>query len=207
MEKPIQDSQAFLNALYRRYDYLQDFPCEFQGMMLDKATSLGMLQTDSFLGALLGYPVENETLTRNHFPYLPEEVNLSIAHYRQLTPVQPWPQPIIGVAMTGTQGTVTGVHSVPVVLQRVGNVQVWYGQDVGLIFEAFLEGQVQNDPSFEVLMNQLWSKIEQYLTDQGVSKVYTLARDPALDERWLRSHLERRGYQPEEEGVVTWVKQ
>lgn len=56
MEIPIQQDEAFLSALYRRYNYLQDFPCEFRGMFLEEASSLGMLQTDGFLGALLGYP-------------------------------------------------------------------------------------------------------------------------------------------------------
>jgi hypothetical protein len=210
MEIPIHENQAFLNLLYRRYDYLQDFPCEFRGTFIEDARSLGVLYSDDFPGAVLGYPVEfteGKSLSRDHFPFLPVEINLKLSKYRLLTPVQPWPQPIIGVAMAGNRGEVTGIHSTPVMLNKVGNCQVWYGQDVGLIFEAFLEGQVQQDSGFEALMNQLWSICEDFLAAQGVSQIYALARDPALDENWFRDHLQRRGYRPVNEGSVTWFKQ
>lgn len=207
METPIQENQAFLSLLYKRYDYLQDFPCEFKGMFIEDAMSLGTLHSDEFLGAVLGYPVEEfKTRDRNYFPFLPVEANLKLSSHRHLTPVIPWPQPILGVAMAGDRGEVTGVHSIPVMLNKVGNAQVWYGKDVGLIFECFLEGQVQQEPSFEILMNQLWSICEEFLMSQGVSQIYALARDPALDDTWFRGHLQRRGYQPIAEGAIAWVK-
>lgn len=207
MEKPIQDDQAFLDQLYKRYDYLQDYPCEFNGMFIKRALSLGMLHSDGFLGAVLGYPVEEfKTRDRNYFPFLPTEVNLKLSSYRLLTPVIPWPQPIIGVAMAGNEGRVTGIHSVPVLMQKIGKVQVWYGQDVALIYECFLEGQVQQDSGFGALMNQLWSICEDFLTAQGISQIYALGQDPALDDTWFQGHLQRRGYQPLTEGSVTWVK-
>jgi hypothetical protein len=209
METLIQDDQSFLRALYQRYDYLQDFPCDFKGMFIEDALSLGMLHSDDFLGAVLGYPVEDfKTRDHNYFPFLPAEGNLRLSSYRHLTPVIPWPQLIIGVAMGGgDQGKVTGIHRVPVILHKIGNCQVWYGQNVGLIFEAFLEGSVQQDPSFEILMNQFWSICEGFLLGQGVTQVYTVGRDPALDDAWFRGHLERRGYQPLSAESVTWLKQ
>jgi hypothetical protein len=133
METPIQQDKDFLNALYKRFDYLQDFPCEFKGAFIDDTVSLGTIYSDEFLGAVLAYPIEEETLTRDHFPYLPPEVNLKLSHYRQPTPVQPRPQPIIGVAMAGDRGAVTGTHSISVVLDRIGNCQIWFGDDVGFI--------------------------------------------------------------------------
>jgi hypothetical protein len=208
METKIQDDQAFLDLLYKRYDYLQDFPCEFKGMFIEDALSLGMLHSDDFLGAVLGYPEEEFKMRdRNYFPFLPTKVNLKLCKYRHLTPVVPWPQPIIGVAMAGNRGEVTGIHSTPVMLNKVGNCQFWYGQDEGLIFEAFLEGKVQQDSGFEALMNQLWSICEDFLAAQGVSQIYALGRDPALDDAWFRGHLERRGYQPLSAESVTWLKQ
>lgn len=108
--------------------------------------------------------------------------------------------------MAGDHGEVTGIHSVPVILHKIGNAQVWFGENVGLIFEAFLEDKVQKDPSFEALMNQLWSIIEEFLMSQGISQIYTLGRDPALEDAWLRGHLERRGYKPLSAGSVTWAK-
>jgi hypothetical protein len=207
METPIHEDQAFLDQLYKRYDYLKDYPCEFNGMFIDEALSLGILHSDGFLAAVLGYPVEEfKTRDRNYFSFIPAEVNLNLSGYRHLTPVIAWPQPIIGVAMAGDQGTVTGIHSVPVILHKIGNCQVWYGQNAGLIFEAFLEGQVQKDSGFEVLMNQLWSICEAFLTSQGISQIYTVARDPALDDTWFQGHLERRCYQPLSAGSVSWVK-
>jgi hypothetical protein len=208
METPIHEDQAFLDQLYKRFDYLKDYPCEFNGMFINEALSLGILHSDGFLGAVLGYPVDEfKTRDRNYFPFLPAEVNLNLSSYRLLTPVIPWPQPIIGIAMAGDHGEVTGIHAVPVLMQKIGKVQVWYGQEVALIFECFLEGQVQQDPGFEVLMNQLWSICEEFLMGQGVSQIYALGRDPALDDAWFRGHLERRGYQPLSAESVTWLKQ
>jgi hypothetical protein len=206
MEKPIQQDKAFLKAMYDRYSYLQDFPCEFKGI-IEEALSLGTLHSDEFLGLLIAYPTEEEILTHDHFPYLPPEVNLKISHYRQLTPVQPRPQPIIGVAMAGDRGQVTGTHRIPVVLDRIGNCQVRYGSDVGFIFEAFLERSIQGHDDFELLMNQVWLLCEEYLKRQGVKTIYTLARDPILNESWFRGHLGRRRYSPIEEDSVVWVKQ
>jgi hypothetical protein len=207
MEIPIQENQEFLKQLYKRYDYLQDFSCEFKGMFIEDAMSLGTLHSDEFLGAVLGYPEQEfKTRDRNYFPFLPAEVNLKLSSYRHLTPVIPWPQPILGVAMAGDRGEVTGIHSVPVMLNKVGNGQVWYGQDVGLIFECFLEGKAQQEPSFEVLMNQLWSICEEFLMSQGISQIYTVGRDPALDTAWFEGHLQCRGYQPTTEGAIAWVK-
>jgi hypothetical protein len=207
METPIHEDQAFLDQLYKHYDYLQDYPCEFRAMFIEDALSLGIIHSDDFLGAVLGYPVEEfKTRDHNYFPYLPPEANLKLSSYRHLTPVIPSPQPIIGVAMAGDRGTVTGIHGVPVILHQIGNCQVWYGHDVALIFECFLEGRVQQDPGFEVLMNQLWSICEEFLMGQGVSQIYALGRDPALDDTWFQGHLERRGYQPLTEKSVTWVK-
>jgi hypothetical protein len=208
MEISLDRDQSFLKQLYKRYNYLQDFPCEFRGMCVEDAASLGLLQSDEFLGAVLGYAVEqtNKPLSRDRFPFLPAEVNLKLCSYRLLTPVIPWPQPILGVAMLGDRGEVTGVHSVPVALHKVGSCQLWYGQDVGFIFEAFLEGRVQTDMGFDSLMNQLWKICEDYLIDQGVTQIFTVARDPIFDTAWFEGHLQRRGYQPISEGAIAWVK-
>ncbi len=214
VENSIQHDQAFLKALYQRYKYLQDYPCDFRGTLIDEAMSLGIIQSDEFLGALLGYPVEAEPLSRDHFSYLPAAVNLKLNRYRHLSPVQPWPQPIIGVAMAGDslrdgraeRGEVTGIHSVPVVMRKVGNVQLWFGADCGFIFEAFLEHSMQEHKAFESLINQLWSLCEGSLKRQGITTLYTLARDPAFDETWFRGHLERRGYIPLSQESVVWCK-
>jgi hypothetical protein len=209
MEQPLHEDQAFLDRLYERYDFLQDFPCEFRGMCVEDAASLGLLHSDEFLGAVLGYSVEHtkrQSLSRDHFPFLPEAINLKLCSYRQLIIVMPWPQPVLGVEMSGDRGEITGVHSVPVALHKVGSAQLWYGQDVGFIFEAFLEGRVQSDKDFDGLMAQLWSVCEKYLIEQGISEIYTVARDPLFENDWYEGHLSHRGYRPISEGAITWLR-
>lgn len=199
----IQDDLHFLERLYERYDYLQDFPCEFRGMCLDEAVSLGVIESDEFLGAVLGYLVEHEPLSRDHFPYLPPEANLKLCDYRHLTLVQPFPQPVFGVVMAGNQGKVTGIHGVPVVLNRVGNCQLWWGQDVGFIFEAYLEHTLKISLGYESLISQLWSVCEDYLASKGVAEIFTVTRDPMFNSDWFQEFLERRGYVPVEDRAVT----
>jgi hypothetical protein len=209
MEKPLHEDQAFLDRLYERYDFLKDFPCEFRGMCVEDAASLGLLHSDEFLGAVLGYAVEHtkqQSLSRNHFPFLPEAINLKLDSYRLLTPVMPWPQPILGVAMSGGCREVTGVHRVPVALHKIGSAQLWFGKNAGFIFEAFLDGRVQSDKEFDSLMDQLWSVCKTYLIEQGVSEIYTVARDPLFKNDWYEGHLSRRGYQPISEGAIAWLR-
>jgi hypothetical protein len=200
---PITQDSTVLDRLYRRFDCLQDLPCELRGCCVDEAVNLGFLEADSFLGCLMAYEVEESVPIQDHFVFLSREDNLRIDHYRHIRPVEFWPQPIIGVTFDNeSTGRTTGTHRVEVMLKESGNVQLWWGQEIAVIWEAYLgdglrpvfDHRPQQFQEFEALMNQMWNSIEQYLQDQGVKQIYTDAADPEFDPEWFRCFLIRRGY-------------
>lgn len=206
MELPIAKDPRVLGKLYQKFDYLQDLPFELKGCWLDEAVYLGLLESSDFLGFLMGYEVEQERPSHDHFEFLNREDNIQIQYYRHIRPVQPWPQPVIGVAFDSPNtGTVTGTHKVDVVLKDIGKVQVWFGGKIGVIWEAFLEQRLQQGESYGILMAQIWNQIEEYLANQGVERVYTYDRDPAVEPVWYRAFLCQRGYQPRS-GSIALVK-
>lgn len=197
MESPIATDPNVLEKLYQRFDYLQDLPCELRGCFIDDATSLGNLETEGFLGFLMAYKMEEESPSKDHFLFLNSEQNLQIRYCRHISPVQLWPQPVVGVAfdpVTDT-GHTTGTHRVNVMMRSIGNAQLWWGGEVGVIWEAFFDRCIQSNVDHEELMHQLWSRCEDYLAGQGVKQVFTYDRDPALEEGWYRRFLTQRGYQ------------
>lgn len=194
-EGPIAQDPALLERLYKRFTYLQDLPCELRGCCIDEAVSLGFLEADSFLGCLMAYEVEENRPDKDHFVFLSASDNLKIDCYRHIRPVEFWPQPIIGVAFASeSTGRTTGTHRVEVMLQNAGNIQLWWGNDIAVIWEAYLGDRPQQLQEFEALMNQVWSCIEQYLQAQGIKQLFTDAADPEFDSKWYRDFLVRRGY-------------
>ena len=186
-----EDNQDIQNAFFRRYDYLQGFPLNIKGKCIDETENLGIMETDDFLGFMMGFPVEEDRAGSDRFLIFTAEENQKIAYYRLIDPVVPWSQPILGVQAN----VVTGTHSVDVVMKQIGSCQLWWGDDVGRIFEAILYSQIQQRMDFEAIINQVWRACEHELRSHGVSKVYTLGRDPEYDEVWYRRFLERQGYQ------------
>ena len=47
-----------IRRLYKRFDYLQDFPCELRGCLIDEASYFGTLETNEFLGFVMAYKIE-----------------------------------------------------------------------------------------------------------------------------------------------------
>lgn len=204
MEDPILDNPHILEKLCRRIDYLNDFPASIEGEDLDDAHLLGTLETDDFLGFVLGYSPEEGEVSSGHFKMLSQEENRQITHYRLLKPVLPWPQPIIGATVSDEgPGKVTGVHKVTVVLKPCGMAQVWWGGEVAVLWEALLEGDIKDRQDYEALMNQFWNCCEDFLKGQEVRQVYTYNRDDAYPLEWYQGFLERRGYIPVEGRKVT----
>ena len=202
-KQPFATDSTVLQRLYRRFDYLQDFPCEVKGCLIDEATCLGTLETDDFLGFVMGYQVEQETPDANHFVIISREDNLKINHYRHLRPVQPWPQPIIGVAFSEQEpGRVTGTHKVDVMMNNIGNAQLWWGGDVGIIWEAYLDRFIRQRENFEALIHQLWQQCEEYLFAQGVKRIFTHNHDPEFDNDWYLRFLQRRGFEVVSEKAI-----
>lgn len=198
-ETSIARDPAVLERLYQRFDYLQDLPCDIRGCLIDRAINLGVLETDSFLAFLMAYEIEEQKASRDHFAFLSVEDNLKINRYCHFRPVEPWPQPIIGVSFSGDRqtGRTTGTHKVDVILNNVGEAQLYWGAGVAVIWEAFVHDRVESIIEFEALMHQLWHLLEQYLHAQGVEQVFTDARDPEFEHmgNWYRNFLTGRGYQ------------
>lgn len=193
-----------LEHIYRHFGYLKDYPLQLRGSFIDDAESIGVLSAQDFLGFVMAYEVTGQQPIADHFVFLTREENLAIRFYRHVRPVMPWPQPQIGVAFDFVkgEGVVTGTHRVDVVMKDVGNAQMWWGGEVGVIWEAFFDRDFRGRDYHEALMGQLWSRLENYLKAQGVKQVWTHDRDPALEEGWYRAFLTRRGYRldPERPG-------
>lgn len=203
-EPSVINNPHILKKLCRRIDYLNDFPASIEGEDLEDARLLGTLETDDFLGFVLGYSPEEGEVSPDHFKMLSKEENRQLNHYRLIKPVLPWPQPILGISVPGGEpGKVTGIHRVPVVLKPCGVAQVWWGGDVAVLWEALLDGDVKERQDYEALMNQLWGCCEVFLKGQGVRQVYTYNRDDEYPLKWYQGFLERRGYVPVKDRKIT----
>ena len=204
METPIKTDPNVLEPIYKHFGYLKNYPLELRGSFIEDAVSLGALHTEDFLGFVMAYSVEEEAPTRDHFPFLAEEENESLNRYRHIRPVQAWPQPIIGVNINARgEGSVTDTHHVDVVLKVIGNAQVWFGGEVGVLWEAYIEKSVRSNS----LVYSLWDVLESYLAEQGVKRVLTYAQDPEFAQNWYRDFLASRDYRrdPERGNAVTKV--
>ena len=162
--------------------------------------SLGALYAEDFLGFVMAYSVEEETPTRDRYPFLSEKENMSLNLYRHIRPMQAWPQPLVGVIVNARgEGLVTETYHVDVVLKIIGNAQLWYGGEVGVLWEGYLAKGVRSNS----LMYSLWDALERYLAEQGVKRVFTYAQDREFARDWYRDFLTSRGYRrvPERGGL------
>ena len=197
MPVPISVDPTVLERIYRRFSYLKDQPLILLGSYIDQAASLGHLETNGFLGFLMAYPVTDERPRPDRYRFLSQQDNLALRYYRHIRPVEPWPQPLIGVVFdpkTGEGRTTGEAYSVDVTLRPAGNAQLWWGGKTAVIWEAFFEPRVRVLSGHELLMHKLWDRLERYLVDEGVRDFYTLDRDPALDRAWYCGFLRDRGY-------------
>jgi hypothetical protein len=196
MKIPITSGPDVLERIYRRFDYLRDHPLNLLGSFIDEAESLGVLESEDFLGFIMAYEVEEESPSSNRHHFLTPEENRMLRFYRHLRPVEPWPQPVIGVAWNPQkgEGRVTGTYRVDVVLKSLGNAQLWWGGEVAVLWEAFDE-RVRLRDDHELLLHRLWEHCEGHLKEQGVKRIYTLNHDPVFAPEFYRAFLIRRGYQ------------
>jgi hypothetical protein len=204
MKIPITSGPDVLERIYRRFDYLRDHPLNLLGSFIDEAESLGILESEGFLGFVMAYEVEEGSPSPNRHHFLTSEENRMLRFYRHLRPVEPWPQPVIGVIWNAArgEGRVAGTYRVDVVLKNIGNAQLWWGGEVAVLWEAFFDGRVRNRGDHELLLHRLWLRCEEYLKEQGVKRVYTLGRDPVFDDDFYRAFLMARGYELAENALV-----
>lgn len=202
LEQTVINNPDILTKLCRHIGYLNNFPVSLQGEDLDEAKLLGTLETDDFLGWVLGYPPgECETSSRR-FPLLSTEENRQIIHYRLLKPVIPSPQPIHNIHVSKDESeSTTDDHSVQVTLKVCGVTQVWWGGDVAVIWEIYLEDDIKGHQDYEALMDQVWGCCEGFLASQGVKHVCTYDRNQNYPLKWYQKFLACRGYVPGLSGV------
>jgi hypothetical protein len=163
-----------LDRLFKRFSYLQDYPLNIRGKLIEEAQYYGSLATDDFLGFLMGYPEEACLFRHDHFPFLNAKENEQLSHYQLLNPVIPWPTPKVGIQ----SNQVTGTHSIDVIMHQVGTCQLYWGGEIGVLWEAILYPDIRARIEFEAIMNQLWGFCEQILFSHGVTKIVTYNRDP-----------------------------
>ena len=123
-----------LEHLYTHSTYLRGYALRLQGSFIENAASLVTLQAGDFLGFLMAYDEERDSYPAD-FPFLTKEENHSLTCQQLLRPAEPWPQPIALVAWDEPkgQGVTLDVKHVDVVLREVGTVQLWYGDETGVI--------------------------------------------------------------------------
>lgn len=192
----LADDPDVLEHIYHHFTYLRGYPLGLQGRFIEDATNLAVLADDDFLGFLLAYDLQEERLERGRFAFPAPEKNLAITLYRHITPVEPWSQPRLGIAWNAAQGEdrVLGTSHVNVVLKGIGNAQLWWGDGIGVIWEAFFEERVQKRSNYDLLMHRLWDTLGRYLTEQDVKRIYTYAHDPARDDAWYQAFVANRDY-------------
>lgn len=112
--------------------------------------------------------------------------------------LEPWPQPLVNVVW-GDQGAgvVSSIEHVDVLMKPIGYGQLWYGGELGVLWEAYFEPPVKAHPEHGALLHRFWSLCEAYLAARGVWFVHTYSRDLAFDEDWYATFLHERGYRRE----------
>jgi len=137
-----------------------------------------------------------------------EEEEQKIYQYAHFRPVVPWPDVTLELVIEEASkkerrkepsliGKVVSskTERVGIDWRNVGNAQAWFGEDIAVIWEAFLHSRLQIIPKVVLwgsklkerehdweAMRLLWDFVEGWLAKQGVKQVYTHDRDPAFCE-------------------------
>ena len=90
-------------------------------------------------------------------------------------------------------------------LRDVGTVQLWYGDETGVIWEAFYATGVREKPEHERLLHQLWEACERLLNKNGARFAYTQLKRAELRKRVVRRFPARQRLQPRPgSSPLTW---
>lgn len=199
MTLPLESDPEVLEHLYRRFDYLKGHPLRLRS--LPDTTCLGVISVADQLILLLA-DTDDGLPYRPDFDFLTRGENAALAGYCQVRPALPWPQPVIGLHAAGDGSLRTGeVREVEVLMQPCGSAQFWWGGGLGVVFEAFV-GRSAREGSEQAVMNALWGWCEAFLSERGVTTVWTHVRDPEFDDAWYQGFLAGRGYRLERRGAV-----
>ncbi len=195
LELPVRSDPEVLEHLYARFTYLRGYPLRLQGSFIEDAAVLSALEAGDFLGFLIAYDEERDSYPAD-FPFLTKDENASLTCQRLLRPAEPWPQPTVGVLRGNPyEPNITlDIEHLDMVFMDVGTVQLWYGDEIGVIWEAFYGTGVRHRPEHERLLHQLWSACEVNLQKKGARFAFTYARDPNYEDAWYGAFLHARGY-------------
>ena len=194
MRIPLHSDPDVLEQLYARFPYLAGQPLDLRGVSADCAV-IGTLQTDSAFAFIGANPTEPLPYSPD-FPFLYPNEQAALEHYGQLQVLEPWPRPLLDIAWTSGDdtGVLTQIRSVDVVFTPVGHAQLWWGKDVGVLWEAVLEPRLENHPDEAGLLSHFWRCCEDLLGAKGVQQVWTYQRDPRYDADAYLTFLENRSY-------------
>ena len=193
MQIPLASDPEVLERLYLRFPYVAGQPLKLR--VESAEVNLGTIDTGELLAFVVAGTDEKLPYAPD-FPFLQPEETAALAHYTQVRPLEPWPQPLVEVSWNSaeTTGVSSSIHGVDILLNPVGNAQLWWGGTTGVIFEAFFEGRTEERPNELGLLRQLWGQCEVYLASKGVREVWTYNRDPRYDEELYKTFLRVQGY-------------
>ena len=206
---PLSDDPEVLHQIRRAFPrLLKDRAFTLHGADVDDSTCLGFLRLGKRLVILQGHQPTLDGGHADHHPYFTAEEGRGLTNYQLVQANHPNPQPVLGVTLTGPdEGVVGGVAPVvPIVLQRAGTAQLWWGGGIGEIWDATLDQHdLQADPK---PLQAFWYALETSLRQRGCYRVFTLARDTRYPDGTYRHFLRDRGYEAidEHEGPLAWVK-
>lgn len=193
MEILIKSDPEVLEHLYTRFPYLSGQPLLLRGAFAEQGINLGVLEHHDFLAFLVAELDACRPYLAD-FPFLTLEENAALSCYRQGWPVEPWPQPLVDILWAGHRGdsVLMDVRQVDVLLKPVGTVQLWWGDEIGVIWEAVFDPLPSRNQ--EPLLHQLWAACEDSLRSKSVRFIHTYGRDPVVEDAVYGSFLWERGY-------------
>lgn len=192
MHVPLHSNPEVLERLYERYPYLADQPLGLRGPGGD-LPHVGTLAADELLAFVVAADVPAPYPPA--FMLLTPAENRGLSRYAQLQALEPRPQPLVEVAWPSAgAGVVSRISRVDVLLNPVGDAQLLYGGETGVLWQARFWPPVGLRPGHDALLHRFWGLWERYLAEHGIRFVYTPNRDPAFRPDRYAAFLAARGY-------------
>jgi hypothetical protein len=150
-----------------------------------------------------GMPPSQERGRADHFFGLSAEINRSLTTYRLYKLFEPWPRPVVPVVWDQVrgEGRVLPGGRLEVQLQPLGQAQAWYGPRDAVLWECYVP-ETRRVATWQEELTQFWRAVE---ADLGVSRVFTLPREPTFVEGYTE-FLAGLGYAPDAAFPQWWSK-
>ncbi len=153
---------------------------------------------------IAAFPRERSQPSRDHFPDLTPEINVSLIFYRLYKFFEPWPTPTVLVDWNERhgRGRVTGISGTRVQLHPIGQAQAWFGLSHAILWECFMH-ETQRRGNWPETLAEIWQTVERNLQ---VPKILALPQEPDFGEGYTY-FLSRLGYAVDTENPDWWSKQ